>query len=488
VNNAITSTQSVTCGNIAIAQPTLPVNAYINYAFGNGANTASSIYAFKHVPLSNCLLKSVSVIIPSFINANNVGNSLQAVLLDASGNLLASGSPITITGGMLDVQSAFAFNTPFPSMLTGSTYYIGLVLPSAGYYPIGVAPNPDFLVSGYYSFPTGGSPTQIVDQGFFSLEATIQSGPAISIAGTNTLCSPNSVTLFASGAQNYTWSTGQQGQSIVVSPFSNAAYTASGSAAGCVGSGSIQVTVYSPPFVFISNAPPLMCGIENGGSPFQLSGNPSGGTFGGNNVSATGMFTPGIAGLSTVTYSYTNAQGCAGTGSAQIQVSIPTVSVTMDIVSDFFCTLSTGGLSVQCYGDPSGGQFSGNNITANGVFNPSTAGTKTLTYKYTDSNTGCFKTTSVSVQVASCAGLNEFESQVFSVYPNPSSRQFVRVSGLEEGQVLEIRDLQGRIFSSYRLNGNAMEVDVDGLSDGVYIFHLQTDGGNSKAIRFILIR
>ena len=59
-------------------------------------------------------------------------------------------------------------------------------------------------------------------------------------------------------------------------------------------------------------------------------GSPTGGTFSGNGVSGT-TFTPSVAGAGTtsITYSYTNAQGCTATANSPIEVdAAPSVTLS----------------------------------------------------------------------------------------------------------------------------------------------------------------
>lgn len=67
-----------------------------------------------------------------------------------------------------------------------------------------------------------------------------------------------------------------------------------------------------------------------GGSPFTLTGSPTGGVFSGNGVSG-GQFQPSAAGIGShdVTYTYATANGCSGTATETVQVyNQPNVSIS----------------------------------------------------------------------------------------------------------------------------------------------------------------
>ncbi|MDH4473029.1 MAG: choice-of-anchor J domain-containing protein [Fluviicola sp.] len=144
---------------------------------------------------------------------------------------------------------------------------------------------------------------------------------------------------------------------------------------GCSNTASTIITVNSSPTV--AQGPLSTC--DNVG-PFALTGgSPAGGSYSGVGVSA-GNFDPS-SGSQTVTYSYTDANGCSNTASTLVTVNGPVVTQNQipDVCSDAAPFALTGGL-------PAGGTYSGTGVTA-GNFNP-TAGSQVITYTYTDGN-GC---------------------------------------------------------------------------------------------------
>lgn len=70
--------------------------------------------------------------------------------------------------------------------------------------------------------------------------------PTINISGTPSVCANTNITLMASGATSYTWSTGSTASSAPVTPTSTTVYTVTGaSASGCNSSASYTVTVFN---------------------------------------------------------------------------------------------------------------------------------------------------------------------------------------------------------------------------------------------------
>ena len=128
-----------------------------------------------------------------------------------------------------------------------------------------------------------------------------------------------------------------------------------------------------------------------------LTGIPAGGAFSGAGVSAD-TFDPAIAGIGsqTVTYTYTDNNGCTGAQSASTFVNaLPVVSLTgLDAV---YCEDAP---VVQMTGTPSGGTYNGVGLIAN-AFNPAGAGAGgpyDITYSFTDNN-GCTGADTLQVSV-----------------------------------------------------------------------------------------
>lgn len=130
-------------------------------------------------------------------------------------------------------------------------------------------------------------------------------------------------------------------------------------------------------------------------------GTPSGGVYSGNGVSGT-QFDPSAAGLGiqTISYSYTNSNGCTNTANSLVTVnSLPNVSLTSfpsQCVNDQAFNLFGG--------TPAGGTYSGNGVSAN-QFNPQVAGpgTHTVTYTYTNAS-GCSGTATTDIVVNASPG------------------------------------------------------------------------------------
>lgn len=152
---------------------------------------------------------------------------------------------------------------------------------------------------------------------------TVGTAPVITVNSVS-VCTGSSATLTASGASTYTWNTGSNTTSIAVSPSTTTTYTVTGDLPGCSAQGSktATVTINPLPTVNMNVATSTVCININS---VNLTGTPSGGTFSGTGVSGN-SFKPSVsgAGTFTITYSYTNSNGCSNTASKAITVELCT--------------------------------------------------------------------------------------------------------------------------------------------------------------------
>ena len=229
---------------------------------------------------------------------------------------------------------------------------------------------------------------------------TVPFGVSIQIVASDTvLCSGSSVTLDASGAQTYFWSPGSGlsttfGPSVVASPTATTRYSVLGTdGSGCQAYERITLTVNPRPTVTLASQPSSCIDDD----PRVLSGgSPSGDVYSGPGVSS-GEFDAGDAGTGfhTITYTFTNAQGCSSSATRTITVySLPSVTL-----SSFPSRCLNAGTVTLSGGSPSGGTYSGQGVSG-GVFDPVDAGvgSTTITYEYTDSH-GCTNSNTSSITV-----------------------------------------------------------------------------------------
>lgn len=164
---------------------------------------------------------------------------------------------------------------------------------------------------------------------------TVGSGLTMSVNSATT-CANQTVTLTASGAATYTWSTGPTTNSISVNPSSTTVYTVNGTSGSCSGSQTATVTISPSPTVVVASA--TICA----GSSRTLTA--SGATnytwMPGGQTTTSIVVTP----TANITYSITGANGtCSNSTTATVSV---TPNPTLTINTPSICPGQTATFTV----------------------------------------------------------------------------------------------------------------------------------------------
>ncbi|MDD2982240.1 MAG: PKD domain-containing protein [Crocinitomicaceae bacterium] len=141
----------------------------------------------------------------------------------------------------------------------------------------------------------------------------------------------------------------------------------------CSNTSTVVATVLNPPIVDAG----IDFNLCNQPIPATISGaSPTGGTWSGTGITnSTGVFTPSGVGSFTVTYSFTDANGCTSTDQTIITVADP---ILANAGADVATCHNGGNLNVT--GLPANGTWSGTGVTSSGIFSPTTVGTFDLVY------------------------------------------------------------------------------------------------------------
>jgi hypothetical protein len=233
---------------------------------------------------------------------------------------------------------------------------------------------------------------------------------------------------------------------------------------GCDDDDTSAVTVNTLPSVSLS---PISTVCANTG-PVQLSGgSPAGGTFSGNGVGGTVFYT-GIAGPGqhSITYTYTNPQGCSNSTSQSITVNaIPQPSLGNDIIA---CADASVFLTP--------GTFTGYTWST-GAHSPSinvdtlTRGMGTFQFTVTVSNSNnCINRDTILITFDNCSGIQSVENDQVLVYPNPSSEQFTLLT--DKKLDIELYDIKGQLIKSARVNEGSFNFGEE-FPAGSYLLSLQ---------------
>ncbi len=227
-----------------------------------------------------------------------------------------------------------------------------------------------------------------------NLAVTVAPLPTVAAtASPASICIGNSSTLTATGAASYVWSTSATGPTTVVSPTATTTYTVTGtSAAGCVNTANVTVTVNALPVVTATATPPAICVgatsvlTANGATTYTWSPN--------TNLSATTGTTVNANPTSTITYTVTgtNGNGCVNTGTVTLTVN-PLPVITATAASGTICDGDTETLT---------GNGGVSYVWSSGGTNPTESVSPTVTTTYTVTGTdanGCVSTGDVTVNV-----------------------------------------------------------------------------------------
>lgn len=222
---------------------------------------------------------------------------------------------------------------------------------------------------------------------------TVVGSPTATItASANPICSGQSVTLTAGGANTYTWMPGSlTGSSVTVTPGSTTTYTVTGTltAGGCSDTETITITVNPTPTVTASASSVTICAGQSttltGGGATSYTWNP--GAIPGSPVS--------VSPAATTTYTVTGTSlGCTDTETITITVNaLPTVTSsasTNPICVGGSTNLTGGGASTYVWNP---GALPGSPVTV------TPAATTTYTVTGTGAN-GCTNTSQLTVTVS----------------------------------------------------------------------------------------
>lgn len=210
--------------------------------------------------------------------------------------------------------------------------------------------------------------------------------PTVAVtAPTNSLCQGQTVTLLANGANNYSWSTGQTGSTILVSPGTNTVYTVTGEDGNCKGSSVFNITVNPVPVLALNGSTTFICA---GQSASLFATGAANYTWNTGQQGASITVSPQV----TTTYSLTGSIGsCNAISEITIQVNpLPVMLVTSS--TDSIC--SGGSASLSATGAASYSWSNGQQIPAI-VVSPIT----TTTYTVIGNTGACIASSSLTIVV-----------------------------------------------------------------------------------------
>ncbi|MBP9068536.1 MAG: SBBP repeat-containing protein [Bacteroidia bacterium] len=372
-------------------------------------------------------------------------------------------------GSSDDVGYGCTSDNAYHVYLTGSAFSsTGNDIASAGsHQPLyGGGAFGDAFIAKFYDCPAPLAPTNTTVPANLSFcEGVTTTLSAISGATMSWYSTPTSTAVIGTG-------------SVYVTPVLSAGnYTYYVDAATCTNSPRtpISVTVFALPNLNVVSFPTLVCAGKN--STLSVSGAASY-TWDSSATTNTVLVTPSVTSIYTVTG--TNTLGC--TNSKTISVTVyPLDPVTFTPEKDTSCLHIFGGTPILLVGSPTGGVFSGANVsgtylnpTALGVFNP--------VYTYTNPTNGCVNSATATILVVNCTSINEENAFVknISIYPNPTKGHIVVETNSDMDKTITILDARGRIIRNETSKQRTLQYSIADEANGIYFIKISSSLGSKE--------
>lgn len=306
-------------------------------------------------------------------------------------------------------------------------------------------------------------------------QVVVTNSPAITL-NSPTICAGSSATIIANGVNTYTWNTGSNSNSIVVSPLSNTTYSIVGTLAGCVGqaTNATVVQVNPTPTISIAGSSTTCAGVAvtltaSGALTY---------TWNSGAQTATLSINPTITTVYTVSGS--NVSGCATSMSKTINVlPLPVLSVVSSssvICSGQSVTLNASGATTYTWSN-------GSNASLVSV---SPVSTTNYTLSGTSPN-GCSASILFTQTVSACTDFNNHAHAplLVELYPNPASNEIrIQLHEASSADVILFNTI-GNVVLEFKNIKSSEHLDVSGLSNGIYYVKVITE--TSGAIKKLII-
>jgi hypothetical protein len=301
------------------------------------------------------------------------------------------------------------------------------------------------------NFNLNGTTSNWIAPGGVVNDYTISLAPPTILVNSGEICSGNSFTITASGADTYMYS----GGSDIVMPTDDATYTVTGTntLTTCSNVAVSTVTVNELPTITVNS------GTICAGQSFTIT--PSGAdtyTYSGGSdvVMPTGDATYSVSG--------TDANGCVSLTDAVSTVSVNALPSLMAMTNNtLLCAGETATLSVM--GNATTYTWSTTETAMDIAVSPTA--TAIYTVEGTDAN-GCVNSTTISQDVSLCTGVATLNGTNVSinVYPNPNNGLFV--IDLNTNSQVSITNALGQIVFNETLSFGKQNLNIQNEADGIY--------------------
>jgi len=249
--------------------------------------------------------------------------------------------------GVYFTTSAVSGSSMCVYSVTPQVNYTGIITDKTNWTLISLTFTPtvaytNFMIGNFY-YDTGTTTSIVggsVDQTRYyidDVDIRMCNTPPTVTVNSPTICSGQTATLTAAGANTYSWSTGATGASITVNPTSTTSYTVTGTTAGGTGSAVATVTVNPAPTVSISASPTSVCpGVA---STLTATG---ANTYNWSTGATSNIIAVSPSATTSYTVTGTNAAGCTGTATVTVVTNTaPTITLTGTTICQGASTMLT---------------------------------------------------------------------------------------------------------------------------------------------------
>ncbi len=318
-----------------------------------------------------------------FVNRGHYG---QALYLDNINIFLPAPTMSVSNPSLACTNTAYTFT----NNTTGAAGYTWTSNPPSSISaPNGTNTNITFTSPGAYSITCTANNGTVTNFVVKTLTVSIQPTVAL-ITSSNNICSGTNLTLTASGASTYSWSTAQTTSSVVVSPTANITYTVQGNNNNCFQVQSVAINATLTPNVSVTNQTICASGtatlLASGATTYSWSTG-----FTGNPLLASPA--------SNTVYTVEGKNGiCANTKTVSVTIG-SSITIVPAATTPTICTGGTVGLSAT--GATTYTWQPGNLNSAAITVTPPTS----LVYTVSGTNSGCNGTATIGITIISAPAL-----------------------------------------------------------------------------------
>lgn len=309
-----------------------------------------------------------------------------------------------------------------------------------------------------------------------SVSIDVHTLPDVQILGSTTSCENAETVLVATGAQDFTWDSGEIADTLVLYPVDTLTLSVTGvDEFGCSSAADFTINTIEFPTAQVTASSLAICE----GNPIEVTVSTD---INNQILWNTGDTTSSMEDSpSSTTYyvvSVSNAY-CTTIDSIEVEV-YDNPQINFQLSQTTFCNYND---AVQLVASPANGVFSGTGVSGT-TFNPAIGdGTYVITYSFTDAN-NCTSEASNTVLVDACLSVLENDWMDVTVFPNPAT-SFLTVQSELSIDWIQLIDNSGRVVSDFSPQSSVCEIAVSDLECGSYVILITFENKMNKLIRFV---